>query len=238
MINGNLINVNNGNGVDSDPDGDAITVSMVDGLASNLAVAVTGSNGGTFVVQPNGAYSFDTGNDFDNLAVGEIRDTEITYTITDNEGGESTATVIVTVTGTNDDPNTIGTIPGQIDTDSVTITDVDITPYFGDVDATDTITFDDNGSLPPGLSIDSVTGVITGTPTADASNGGPYTVTITANDSNGGSVTQTFNWTINNPAPVATDDNFATTQGGTLSGNVVNEDNGNGVDIDLSLIHI
>ena len=89
---------------DSDPDGDTLVVSAVNGVAGNVGAAVAGSNGGTFTVAANGSYSFDPSGDFDDLAVGATRTTTITYTITDNQGGTDTATVTVTVTGTNDAP--------------------------------------------------------------------------------------------------------------------------------------
>jgi hypothetical protein len=46
--------------------------------------------------------------------------------------------------------------------------------------------------LPPGLSIDTATGVIAGTPTTT----GASSVTVTATDVNGGSASTTFQWTI------------------------------------------
>ena len=232
-ISGNLISADNGNGIDSDVDGDTITVQEVNGAAGNVGSPVVGSSGGTFTVLSDGSYNFATGNDFDNLAVGETRDTQITYTITDGEGGTSNATVTVTVTGTNDDPFTIGNIPAQSDTDSVAITPVDVSVYFGDNDTTDAFAFDAGGTLPPGLSIDSATGIISGTPTADASDGGPYSVTIAADDGNGGTITQSFNWEVINPGPVATDDAFTTAQDTTISGDIMNVDNGSGVDSDV-----
>jgi cyanophycinase-like exopeptidase len=58
-------------------------------------------------------------------------------------------------------------------------------------------------SLPPGLSINSGTGLISGTVAAGASAGGPYTVTVTATDGTY-SASQSFTWTIkhsNNTPP-------------------------------------
>src|SRR5947207_492643 len=46
--------------------------------------------------------------------------------------------------------------------------------------------------LPPGLSINASSGLITGTPTA----GGTYDVTVTATDTTGASGTATFTWTV------------------------------------------
>ena len=52
------------------------------------------------------------------------------------------------------------------------------------------------GTLPTGLSIDSSTGLITGTPTTHT--GSPFSVTITVTDTTGGFGSTTFTWTINN----------------------------------------
>ncbi|MDZ7665900.1 MAG: Ig-like domain-containing protein [Desulfotignum sp.] len=55
-----------------------------------------------------GTYSFDPGNDFDDLNDGDSRDVIFTYTATDNDGGVSdvqTVTITVTgITGTNQLP--------------------------------------------------------------------------------------------------------------------------------------
>ena len=107
-LSGNVMTADNGSGIDSDPDGDPITVSAVNGSATNVGSGVTGTNGGTFTINTDGSYDFAPGVDFDNLAVGETRDTTVTYTISDGEGGTSTATVTITVTGENDDPTSCG----------------------------------------------------------------------------------------------------------------------------------
>ena len=229
---GNLVTDDNGSGVDQDSDGDTIVVRGVNGNTANVSTPIAGTNGGVFTVNPDGSYAFDTQADFDNLAAGETRDTQITYTSTDNEGGTSVATVTVTVTGTNDDPFAIGTIPSQNDLDNSTVTPLDVTPYFGETDSTDTLTFDTGTTLPPGLSIDPATGIISGTTDSDASSGGPYVVVVTATDTQGAVITQTFNWNVTDLGPVALDDDFTTNQGGSLGGNVVTVDNGNGVDFD------
>ena len=62
----------------------------------------------------------------------------------------------------------------------------------------DTLTFSASG-LPTGLSINTSTGAITGTPTA----AGTYNATVSVSDSNGGADSESFTWTISaNNAPV------------------------------------
>ena len=182
---------------DSDPDGDALSVLSVNGLAGNVGSGVTGTNGGTFTLQSDGSYTFVPGTAFDDLAVGESRQTSVTYVVTDSQGGTSSATVTITVNGTNDGP-TSTSIADQTDVDNTGVT-LDVSGSFSDMDTSDVLSFSAGGTLPPGLSIDSNTGVISGTLAANASVGSPYSVTITATDPTGAVTTQTFVWTVTNP---------------------------------------
>ena len=104
LLSGNVIFDDNGHGIDVDPDGDALTVSAVSGLANNVGVNVTGSSGGTFNISPSGEYTFDPGTDFDSLG-GVTVTTSVTYTVSDGQGGTDTATVRVAVSG---NPNVKG----------------------------------------------------------------------------------------------------------------------------------
>ena len=215
LTSGNVVTSN-----DSDPDGDAISVNAVDGAAVNVSSPVAGSNGGDFTINSDGSYSFDPNGAFDSLSAGQTATTSVTYTITDMEGGTDTATLTVTVTGTNDAPTNVGTIPPQTDVDGTGISTLDVSPYFADVDSTDTLTFSSSG-LPAGLSINPTTGEITGTIDNSASQSGPYTVDIMAADGNGGTISQRFTWTVTNPGPSAVNDANATDQATNAIGNVV-----------------
>ncbi|EHK64737.1 retention module-containing protein [Achromobacter arsenitoxydans] len=218
------LNVDAQNGVlanDTDPDGDTLTVSEVNGQAANVGAAVTGSNGGTFTLNADGSYSFNPGSAFQNLAANQTATSSISYTVSDGEGGTSTATLTVTVTGTNDTPIlTPGvTLDDQAGDDGKAITPVDVSGQFGDVDDGDVLTYSATG-LPPGLTIDSTTGIISGTLDKSASQGGTdgvYTVTVTATDKGGASVSQDFSWDVKNPAPTALDDGGKTDEDTTLT---------------------
>ncbi|MNQ40907.1 RTX-I toxin determinant A from serotypes 1/9 [compost metagenome] len=89
---------------DTDPDGDALHVSLVNGQAGNVGTAVAGVGGGTFTLNADGSYSFNPGSAFNSLPAGETATSSITYTVSDGQGGTSTATLTVTITGTNAAP--------------------------------------------------------------------------------------------------------------------------------------
>ena len=93
---GNALTADNGSGIDSDPDGDTLTVTAQTGVA--------GSNGGLFSIDAAGVVTFDPNGNFEDLAVGATRDTTLTYQISDGNGGTDTATITVTVSGVNDAP--------------------------------------------------------------------------------------------------------------------------------------
>ncbi|ARP86994.1 retention module-containing protein [Bordetella genomosp. 9] len=105
-VTGNVLTGNEqGAGRDVDPDGDTLQVVRAgDRDVPAEGVKVTGTDGGTFTIHPDGSYTFEPGEDFQGLAEGETKTTTITYTVSDGEGGTSTATLEVTVTGTNDVP--------------------------------------------------------------------------------------------------------------------------------------
>jgi Putative Ig domain/RTX calcium-binding nonapeptide repeat (4 copies)/Cadherin-like domain len=107
------------------------------------------------------------------------------------------------VTPVNDAPVLVSTLPDQASVDGKSFT-VDLSGHFSDIDG-DKLGYAASG-LPAGLSIDPVTGVITGTVDHSASQGGSlgtgiYAVTVTADDGAGGTVSDQFQLTVTNPAP-------------------------------------
>jgi VCBS repeat-containing protein len=95
---------------DTDVDaGDTRTVTAVEGLASEVGVPVTGTFG-TFVINADGSWTYTLDNNDDDtqaLGAGATGVKSIAYTITDASGASSTATLFITVQGTNDAPNAV-----------------------------------------------------------------------------------------------------------------------------------
>ena len=196
---------------DAAPDADMLHIAEINGNPASVGRPVIGSTGGTFVVKPDGTWTFDPGHAFDNLAVGQSRDTQVTYLVADGEGGTDTATITVTVTGVNDPPVALGPIAPVSGADSVSVTPIDTSVAFSNpnhLPLTYTAT-----NLPAGLVIDPATGVIAGTPAHDASVQGPYVVTVTATAPTGATSSTLLQINVANPGPTSVADNAATPAG-------------------------
>ncbi|HAX19979.1 MAG TPA: hypothetical protein DCY64_06815, partial [Hydrogenophaga sp.] len=123
QLNGNLL-ANNGSGADSDPNGDALTVTQINGAAVTVGAPVALANG-VFTLNnaTTGAFTFVPASNF-------VGTQTFTYTISDPNGSTSTATDTITVTPANDPPVAID--------DAITVTED--TPFTSivDLDANDT----------------------------------------------------------------------------------------------------
>jgi CshA-type fibril repeat protein/VCBS repeat-containing protein len=188
---------------DTDPDGDALTVSLVSGVAN-----------GTLVLNADGSFTYTPNANFNGTD-------SFTYRVTDADGASTTATVTITVEGINDPPNANPPLPNQTAVDSGSVSFA-MGAEFTDADG-DTLTFSATG-LPPGLSIDPDTGEITGTLASSASANSPYVIEVTATDPDGASASASFTLTVSNPAPVAVNDSRATNEDTPVSGNVLTND--------------
>ena len=128
-------------------------------------------------------WTFDSGTEtFDFLAQGEKITFTYTITVTDSQGATATQDVDITINGTNDAPVVEEIIP-----ETVSVTGAQIaypTAYaFSDIDASDVLVYSASG-LPPGMTIDSSTGIISGSSVVPDD----YSVVITATDPFGGTV--------------------------------------------------
>ncbi|NNE11434.1 MAG: tandem-95 repeat protein, partial [Ilumatobacter sp.] len=180
---------------DADPDTDPITVTAVNGDAEMVGVPITLA-GGQVTVASDGALSFTPDPDFNGVAG------SLTYTIADDEGATSTATVDISVNSVNDPPVATDATPSVDEDGSVSIpvaTDVEGDPL--------TITCDEPAN---GGYVDNGDGSITYTPDPDFNGGDSFT--CTANDGQADSDPATISVTVNpvNDPPVAADDEAET----------------------------
>lgn len=89
---------------DSDPNGDALSVASVEGVAleGGSAVVTATTAGGRVVdvtIAADGAVSFATAGAFDGLNEGETDSLTLAYTAVDGKGGEDDATLTITING-------------------------------------------------------------------------------------------------------------------------------------------
>ena len=181
-----------------------------------IPIAVRAGTYGNLTLDADGHYTYTLNNEtpaVQALGVGETATDVFTYTVTDNQGATSTATISITVHGTNDAPvvvaataavtedtaiTTTGTVPAPTDADSNdTLT---ITPIAGQAGTYGTLTLGANGQYTYTLNNASpaVQGLAVGETAAD-------TFTYTVTDNHGASSTATISITINgsNDTPVA-----------------------------------
>ncbi|MGA9582438.1 MAG: VCBS domain-containing protein [Allosphingosinicella sp.] len=123
---------------DSDVDNGAVlTVTAASAPAGQGSVSVVGNQ-----------VQFDPGSDFDYLAVGESAEVVLGYTISDEHGATSNASVTVTVTGTNDAPTidaggttatgSVAELPNDDPGENLVVHETDGVVAFDDLDLSDT----------------------------------------------------------------------------------------------------
>ncbi|KAG1668171.1 hypothetical protein GQR58_017949 [Nymphon striatum] len=213
---------------DGDPDSDPLIVTEIAGqpIVAGSPTMIELTNG-TLEMSDDGAWSFTPNGNANVLGDGETLIETITYMIDDGQGGTDEAELTITIEGANDpvvlvdpnDPQTdptdptydpgkiqqtpsdpeslVGTLTG---TDDLPFAPIDLSPFFGDAEG-DPITFTAIG-LPEGLQIDPQTGIISGTPSNDASADGPYNVTIIGTDPQGNTAELPVTIEIENQSPV------------------------------------
>ncbi|WP_194523958.1 beta strand repeat-containing protein, partial [Salinicola rhizosphaerae] len=207
------LTVNAANGVlanDSDVDGGTLSVSAVNGTAASVGTAIAGSNGGTFTLNADGSYSFNPGTAFDRLAAGQTDTTQVSYTLSDGQGGTATSTLTVTVTGTNDAPTVTAPLSTSATEDGAPVT-LNLLSGASDVDGGTLSVTGLPTTLPAGVTYNATTGQLTLDPSnaayqnLAAGQTRDVSVSYTISDGQGGTVAQsaTFTVTGTNDAPVA-----------------------------------
>jgi hypothetical protein len=129
----------------------------------------------------------------------------VTITVTDSAGYSGSTAFTWHVTNTV----TVGGVSDQTGGVGAAITPLHVTA--SDSSSTATLSYSAGSTLPVGLSINSASGVISGTPTKS----GVYAVTITVTDSAGFTGTTSFNWTVVGPVVSALKPQSGPGAGGT-----------------------
>ncbi len=243
----------NGAGADADIDGDALSVTAVNGVGGNVGVEIALSSGALLTVNADGTYTYNANGAFEALAVGESDSDTFTYTVSDDQGGTDTATVTVTINGANDAPaaqddgfaiSEAGSIVGgNLFADNGSGADGDIDGDALAISAVNSL----GGAV--GIQIALASGAlltVNANGTFDHDPNGAFedlgvgesdtdTFTYTVSDGNGGTDTASVSVTINgaNDAPEAENDAAAVTEDGAISGRNLLSDNGAGADSDI-----
>ncbi|MCI4644319.1 MAG: Ig-like domain-containing protein [Hyphomonadaceae bacterium] len=242
----------NGNGADSDANGDTFTVTEVNGVGASVDQQITLGSGALLTLNSDGTFTYDPNGQFEDLDETETTTDSFTYTIDDGFGGTAMATATVTIQGANDLPVAVVPVGQSFAVNSTGNAIAGLS--FSDVDDdTATVTLSAEGIITlaqtTGLSFDagadgSSSMTISGTvadlnaaiatltyaPATDDRDGD--TISIAINDGTGvtnGSIAVT----LTNTDPVAQDDAVSVDETGTLNGDVF-ADNGNGIDDDAN----
>ncbi|MFI4849994.1 MAG: Ig-like domain-containing protein [Gimesia chilikensis] len=218
VLNGDVF-ADNGNGVDSDVESQAFSVISFDDSLTT----------GSVVVNANGTFTYDPNGQFDYLAVGESASDSFTYTIEDAQGGTSTATVNVTITGVNDDPTVSAAVTTTATEDDLSFS-LNLLTNASDVDVTDVLNVsnvvldsgDDSGITVNGNSLDIDPSAYNYLAVGESA---VITYTYNVIDGEGGSVAQTATITITGvndaPAVSAAVTTTATEDDGSFSLNLL-----------------
>jgi VCBS repeat-containing protein len=179
------------NDTDVDPGDKAhLQVTQVDGLASNVGIAVADPNNdgyGSLTINANGSYTYtlNTAGAYEELALGKVVHEVFTYQVTDGFGGYSSTIVTINVTGA-DVPDVVHSSNLIASATEYTPVSIDATALFTHDDTDDALSYSLVGSLPAGLQFDASTGLITGTITDDGLIGAQtIMIKATSTDPNG-----------------------------------------------------
>ncbi|WP_375753963.1 VCBS domain-containing protein [Vibrio sp. HN007] len=91
-------------GNDTDVDGDKLSIVKVDDKEIKVGETIILDSGALLTLRSDGTYDYNPNGKFDHLSEGERATDTFEYTVDDGNQGTDTATVTITLTGTNDAP--------------------------------------------------------------------------------------------------------------------------------------
>ncbi|MEM8714458.1 MAG: Ig-like domain-containing protein, partial [Cyanobacteria bacterium P01_G01_bin.4] len=103
VLSGNVL-LDNGNGADSDPEGDPLAVTQVNGNTADVNSQIVLTSGALLTLNTDGIFSYDPNGQFDFLPEGDTATDSFTYAISDGNGGTSEATVSIEVAAASNTP--------------------------------------------------------------------------------------------------------------------------------------
>jgi len=195
---------------------------------------VSGPARGSLVLDSNGSFSFNPGNDFNALAQGESADVSFTYRVSDADRDSATAVARIRVTGTNDAPVANADTATTDENSAVT---ANVLGNDTDVDTSDTRTVT-TASIGSGLgSVAVVNNQVEWTPgtaydSLAVGESAAVQVNYTMRDNHGAEASSRLSITVQgrNDAPVANADTATTDENSAVTANVL----GNDTDVDTS----
>ena len=190
---------------DSDVEGDTLTITAIDGQAIGIGGSVTVPNGTIMLGADGRTIRFTPSPDFNGPSI-------VTYTVSD--GQEDTDAVVTFDVTPVDDPVTVATIPPDVIFDDGSPVSLPMAGFFNDPDG-DVLTYSATG-LPIGLTIDAVTGIISGALDPSASQTSPYAITVTVDDGLSSTVSTGFTLDAVNTVPVASPAQTVTIDDGSM----------------------
>ena len=113
----------NGSGPDTDPDGDPLTVTEVNGVPADVGTQITLASGALLTVNGDGSFDYDPNGQFESLGAGDSTVDSFDYTISDGQATDS-ATVTITINGVDDPPVAVDDTATVNEDDPATTIDV------------------------------------------------------------------------------------------------------------------
>ena len=89
---------------DSDPDGDRLSIILIDGLPFSFGTPITLASGANLTINADGSFQYDQNGRFTYLSAGQTVNDIFTYTISDGRFGFDTSAVCVTISGVTQGP--------------------------------------------------------------------------------------------------------------------------------------
>ena len=84
---------------DSDPDGDRLSIILIDGLPFSFGTPITLASGAKLTINADGSFQYDQNGSFTHLSAGQTVNDIFTYTISDGRLGFDTSAVCMTISG-------------------------------------------------------------------------------------------------------------------------------------------